>query len=242
MKLSADSTMSEIADTISKEGLNARFDEATGRFFISAKETGSAGHFEISAVEGDAGSALALSKLGLKSRPYSSSDSNEADEDESMGTMITGQDAEIMLNGVKFTSSTNTFEVNGLTITAQQETGDEEITLTTSQDTDGIYDMIKNFFTKYNELINEMDKLYNADSASKYEPLTSEEKDAMSDSEVEEWEKKIKDSLLRRDSTLSGVANAMKQVMLEGATVNGKKMYLTNFGIETLVYFKAKYN
>ena len=48
-------------------------------------------------------------------------------------------------------------------------------------------------------------KLYNADSAKGYEPLTDDEKDAMSDSEVEKWEKKIKDSLLRKDSTINGV-------------------------------------
>ncbi len=65
LTFSGDSTMSEIADAISKEGLNARFDEATGRFFISAKETGAAGNFKISAVDGDTGSELALSKLGL---------------------------------------------------------------------------------------------------------------------------------------------------------------------------------
>lgn len=34
----------------------------------------------------------------------------------------------------------------------------------------------------------------------------------------------------------------MKQVMLGGVKVNGKMMYLTNFGIETLGYFKSKDN
>ena len=47
--------------------------------------------------------------------------------------------------------------------------------ITTEEDTDGIYDMIKKFLTQYNELINEMDKLYNAESAKGYEPLTDEE-------------------------------------------------------------------
>ena len=47
-----------------------------------------------------------------------------------------------------------------------------------------------------------MDKLYNAESAKGYDPLTDEEKDSMSDTEVEKWEAKIKDSILRRDSNL----------------------------------------
>lgn len=158
-----------------------------------------------------------------------------------LATKIEGQDAEIYLNDVKYTNDTNTFEINGLTITAQQETS-ETITLTTGEDTEGIYNMIKNFFTEYNKLINEMDALYNADSAKGYEPLLSEEKSGLADSEIEEWEKKIKDSLLRRDGTLRDVTDAMKTVMMQGATVNGKKMYLSDFGINTLGFFNAADN
>lgn len=40
----------------------------------------------------------------------------------------------------------------------------------------------------------EMNTLYNADSAKGYEPLTSEEKEAMSDDDVKLWEDKIKKS------------------------------------------------
>lgn len=158
------------------------------------------------------------------------------------GTKIAGQDAEIILNGAKYTSDKNTFEVNGLTITCKGETNGEKITLTTENDSSGIYDMIKNFIKEYSSVINEMDKLYNAESAKGYEPLTDEEKDAMSDTEVEKWEGKIKDSLLRRDSTLSSVSSAMKQIMLSGFSVNGKMMYLSDFGIETLGYFNAADN
>lgn len=129
-----------------------------------------------------------------------------------------------------------------MTITALEETGDKEVTLSTTTDTDGIYDMIKGLFTEYNALINEMDGMYNAESAKDYEPLTSEEKEAMTDDEIEEWEKKIKDSLLRRDSTLSTVSSAMKNVMLKGVSVNGKNMYLSDFGIATLGYFASKDN
>lgn len=154
---------------------------------------------------------------------------------------IQGSDAEITLNGVKYSSYNNTISVNGMTITALEET-DKEVTLSTTTDTDGIYDMIKGLFTEYNKLINEMDSMYNAESSKGYEPLTSEEKDAMTDDEIEEWEKKIKDSLLRRDSTLSTVASSMKSVMLQGVNVNGKNMYLADFGIATLGYFAAKDN
>jgi len=154
-----------------------------------------------------------------------------------------GSDARIYLNDVMYESSKNSFEINGLTLTVNSTTAKgEAVTITTEEDTQGIYDMIKNFLSEYNKLINEMDKMYNADSASEYEPLTEEEKDAMSETEVEEWEQKIKDAILRKDGSLGTISGAMKEIMMSGITVNGEKMYLSSFGIETLGYFNAEEN
>ncbi len=156
---------------------------------------------------------------------------------------VSGQDALIRLNGAEYKNDNNTFEINGLTFTALSETkAGESITVTTEQDTDGIYNMVKNFLKEYNSIVNEMDKLYNADSAKGYEPLTDEEKESMSESEIEKWETKIKDSILRRDSGLSSVNSALKEIMAGGIEVNGKTMYLFDFGIETLGYFNAADN
>jgi flagellar hook-associated protein 2 len=163
---------------------------------------------------------------------------------------IDGSDSEIYLNGVKFTSTLNSFSINGLSITVTGTTGDDPdndyITITTATDTQGIYDKIKDFLSRYNTLINEMTSLYNADSAKGYEPLTDDEKDAMSDTEIEKWETKIKDSLLRRDTTLSSIMSAMTSAMSSGykVTVNGqeKTYYLSNFGIKTLGYLNAAEN
>lgn len=153
---------------------------------------------------------------------------------------IVGEDAMITVDGATFESSSNTFNINGMTITVYEKA--TNVTITTGNDVDGVYDMIKNFFTEYNKLINEMDALFNADSSKGYDPLTSEEKAEMADSEIEEWEKKIKDSLLRRDGTLGDITDAMKTVMMQGAKVNGKTMYLSDFGINTLGYFNAADN
>lgn len=158
---------------------------------------------------------------------------------------IDGCDAEITLNGIQYTGSTNNFSVNGLNITAQVVTGDGDanaISITTSTDTQGIYDKIKDFLSQYNSLINEITSLYNADSAKGYEPLTDDEKDEMSDTEVEKWEQKIKDSLLRRDDNLESLMSAMTSAMSGAVEVNGKKMYLSNFGIKTLGYLNAPKN
>lgn len=147
---------------------------------------------------------------------------------------VNGQDSVIYLNGAMYTSSSNTYSINGLTIEALGTTGNDELSIVTATDAQGIYDKLKNFLKEYNSLINEMSSLYNASSSKGYEPLTSEEKDAMTDTEVEEWEKKIKDSLLRRDDTLDGVMQAMINSMSKSYEVNGKTFSLSSFGIKTM--------
>lgn len=156
---------------------------------------------------------------------------------------IKGEDSEIVLNGAKFTSNSNNYSINGLTITANAVTKPgEKVTITTETDVDGIYNMIKDTLKEYNALIKEMETLFNAGSSKGYEPLTDEEKDAMSDTEVEKWEKKIKDSLLRRDSTLSGVISTMKMAMSSSYKVGDKSYSLSSFGISTLGYFASGEN
>lgn len=226
IKVNADTTISDVLNQVKEAGLNASFDANQQRFFIHAKETGEASDFSFTA--GDDLGGAALQALGLTK--------------EAGASKIDGQDAEIVLNGATFKSSNNVFEINGLTITAQEETNGEVITLNTATDTSGIYDTIKNFLKEYNAIINEMDKLYNAASAKDYQPLTDEEKDAMSEREIEEWETKIKDSLLRRDENLNTVSSALKSVMSAGIEINGRTMYLSDFGINTLGYFSAAEN
>lgn len=167
---------------------------------------------------------------------------------------INGEDAEIYLNGALFTSDSNTFSINGLTINATGTTIDKNdikdatkaaeaaITIATTTDSQGVYDKIKDFISEYNLLINDMTKSYNAANAKDYEPLTDDEKDAMTDSQVEKWEQKIKDSLLRRDTTLGGVMSAMTKVMSRSYNINGKDYALSSFGIKTLGYGKAEKN
>lgn len=153
---------------------------------------------------------------------------------------VEGSDAVIVVNGAEFTSDTNNFSINGLTITAAGVTNDgEEISINTSTDIDGMYESIKKMITGYNEILKEMNTLYYADSSKGYNPLSDDEKEAMSDDEIEKWEKKIKDSLLRRDDTLSGIMSAVKNSMAKSYTINGKSYSLSSFGIGTSGYFSV---
>ncbi len=156
---------------------------------------------------------------------------------------VDGTDARIELNGVIYESSSNSITVNGITVTALQKTEGETLTITTQADAQGMYNGIKDFLKEYNALMKEMDELFNADSAKGYEPLTDDEKDAMSDKEIERWEEKIKGSILRRDDTLSMVMNLMSSTMSQGITLSdGKRYSLASFGIKTQGYYAAADN
>ena len=228
----ADTTVGEFVSKLKAFGLDASFDENNGRFFISAKESGEKNDITFSS-----DNPAVLDKLGLTAK--------------SGASVIKGEDAIIHLNGAEFKSSSNSFDINGLAINVKGLSDGEQITLTTDTDTDAIYNNIKSIVSEYSKLINELSKLYNADSARKFDPLTDEEKDAMTDDEVEKWETKIKDSLLRRDSNIASVMSAMKNSAMDtyvvgekkdkdgNIVVPGTKMTLADFGIGTLSYFAS---
>ena len=158
---------------------------------------------------------------------------------------ISASDAKITLNGVDYTSSSNSFSINGLNINATATTvaadgTDDPVTISTSVDTQGVYDKIKDMFSKYNELMAYLNKEYYADSAKGYEPLTKDEKEAMTDKQIEDWEEKIKTSLLRKDSTIGNLASAMKTAILSTSLeYKGNTYNISTFGIATQSYFTA---
>ena len=255
IEITADMTINDLVAKFKDAGVNASFDTTNQRFFINSTGTGSAKNFTLTSDD-----STALASLGLDPNTTYT----DINGSKNSCVKIEGQDAEIVLNGATFVSDSNTFSINGLTINTLGVT-DEEISLVTSTDYDGIYNTIKEFLTEYNDLINEMDKLYNADSARKYDMLTNDEKDSMTDDEVEQWEDKIKSALLRKDNSLYNVMNTLTTTMMDGYYENnlsdkqkknmsaseisawykengGKKHYLSDYGIGTLSYFEAQDN
>lgn len=241
-------SIEEVLNQLKDGGVNARFDEDTHKLVFYDK------NLSFSA-DGSESSTKALGMLGL--------DGGFENFEDVAGTSFTkmnGQDAMIVLDGVFYTNSSNDFSINGLNITAQGVTNpevdtsapnfdpnkltqlDNAVSITTNTDSQGLYDTIKNFLTEYNNIINEITKLYNADSSRGYDPLTDEEKDAMSDTEISKWETKIKDSLLRRDNSLNSIMSAMINSMNTGITIGDKTYSLSTFGIHTMGYLNAVEN
>ena len=226
------SKLKSTGSSVTGTKLNFNFDENNGRFYVASQKEGDKAAFHLV----NDGADSAMSKLGFKL--------SGADEASSTN-YVSGSSAKITLNGVEYTSESNTFDINGLTITANEIASG--ITLTTKQDTSGIFDNIKNMLKEYNDLMKEFATLYNADKATKYSMLTDDQKDEMSDKEIEEWENKIKDGLLSGDETIGNIRSGLRSIIGTGFDVKLKDgttstLYLANFGISTGSYFNTEEN
>lgn len=174
----------------------------------------------------------ALAALGLQNVDGSA----VSESSNSLGMVVTeASDTEIVYNGATLKSNNTSIEVAGVTLNLLGTTATgESVNITVSNDTSAVYDTIKEFITEYNSILKTMNTYYDAASASSYEVLTDDQKKAMSDDEVDKWNTKIKDSLLRRDSTLNSLISTLKTDMMGTVTAsNGKTYSLANLGITT---------
>lgn len=204
-----------------KENAENAIESAVGKF-NTAIESG---------ITSDNGSGLL--KLGLSN--FDGTTSYKEGDLASNMVLSKAADTEIVYNGATLTSDTTSIEVAGVTLNLLGTTAaGESVNITVSNDTSAVYDTIKEFITEYNSILKTMNTYYDAASASSYEVLTDEQKKAMSDDEVDKWNTKIKDSLLRRDSTLSSLISVMKTDMMGSYKAsNGKTYSLANLGIST---------
>lgn len=101
-----------------------------------------------------------------------------------------------------------------------------------TRDTDQIYNGIVKFVDDYNKLIEKLHSLLIEEPEYKdYAPLTEEQKQAMTEKEIEMWEEKSKTGLLRGDSTLNKIWNDLRSTMYKKPT--GSDLAIYNIGITT---------
>ena len=235
-----DMTIGSLINKIREAGLYANFDSKLQRIYISSDKSGNAGHFDIKG-EGEGENFLKALGIAEDNLDKITGDKIEKGKGENRGTKIIGQEAEIVLDGVTYKSESNSISVNGITVNALAET-DKEISITTIADTKGLYDKIKDFLGKYNDVVNELTSKYNADPAKGMDVLSDDEKKAMGEATAAKYEDKIKDSLLRRDTTLNSIITIMTNSMSRGFTIKGKNYSLSSFGIQTLGILNAAKN
>lgn len=195
-------------------GVSVSYSKTTDQFQFVAKESGSAGRVEM-------GSGLANAVFG--------GGTGTDGQDAIFSMSVNGQ----VLDGI--TRSSNSFDVDGLTVNLKGTFGDydsgvdsngdgvmeyhlayvdaakaDAVTFTSKADADKIVDAIRSMVEDYNAMATEIKNAYSTlpqqkSSGAYYEPLTDEDKEGMSESTVTAYEEKAKVGLLFGDSDLSSL-------------------------------------
>ena len=207
----------------SEAGVKVTYSKTTNQFQFEATDSGTAGKVEF-------GDGLAQVLFG--------NGTAKAEGKDAKGQSTAGQDAifSMTVNGKEYkdiTRSSNSFDVDGLTMKLKGSFGYEGDNLKTSagsedavtfeaySDSDKIVDAIKSFVTDYNEMVTEIKNAYSTMPAersnhSRYEPLTDEDKEGMSESTIKEYEEKAKQGILFADRDLRSLYEQLTQSISNG--------------------------
>jgi len=159
------------------------------------------------------------------------------------GAVKAGTDAIISFNGTEIYRSSNTFTIEGLTLELNKTSkaildesgniaGYEETVISTSRDLDTIVETIKNFVNDYNAMLDKLNGYLDEEANYRdYPPLTDEQKKEMSEREIELWEKKAKQGLVRNDAYISSFLSQLRTILY--TKPEGCNVALYSIGIET---------
>ena len=206
--LTKDTTVNQLMAMINENdeiGVKASYIAGTNQFSLTATETGSGRKIELG---------------GMAENIFGSKDeTNNRD----------GQDAQILVsygNGVEttVTSSTNSFDLEGLTVTVSGTFGfnsdgtvdrSQSVTFSAAADVDAVTERVKKFVEDYNALVKEINSQITTKPDSSYAPLTDAQKEEMDDKSIENWEKKAKQGLLFGDTTLRDLSSSIQGVLTD---------------------------
>jgi flagellar hook-associated protein 2 len=154
-----------------------------------------------------------------------------------------GENAVFKINGLETERNSNTFSMNGVTFTLKQtfnETfaadSNSNVGISINNDSNQVFENIKGFVEKYNELIDKIKDKTSETYYRDYGPLTEMQREQLSDKQQEQWEEKAKSGLLRRDSILTGALSQMRSDfygVVNNPDVSPMFNQLTSIGIKT---------
>jgi flagellar hook-associated protein 2 len=143
--------------------------------------------------------------------------------------------AEFSVNGVSTTRTSNTFEVNGTEVTLNEiPTG--PVTVNISADTTNVKDLIVKFVDKYNSVIKSINDKTSESRDYDYSPLTDEQKEAMTDDDIEAWQAAARKGTLSNDFTLEKITTQLRTALYE--SVEGMGISLADIGIQASSNYK----
>jgi flagellar hook-associated protein 2 len=226
----------------SKAGVTAFFDSQTGKISMTAKNSGDvAGDAEIKLLDTSGTFLTNVLKLPGDNLTLDIDSDSDGIYDTASGA---GKNAIFTFNGLATERSTNTFTINGFEYTLKATTT-TDVNITSATDVDSIFDSVKSFVDKYNEIIGKINDEISEERYRDYAPLTDEEKEVMEDRTIELWEEKARSGMLRNDSILSSALNSMRvdlysRVGTDTDGVNDDYDQLSEIGITTSSNYLAK--
>ena len=208
--------------------IKASYSEMTGKFTIESTKTGDSSGF---AIVDETGKNISnsLDFLDLQTNSYAI-DSNGTTQSNFTGVAVGSNSIiEVSSKDGTFTKTlseeSNTFTIDGVRYNVNT-IGSAEITST--QDTAPVVEKMKAFVDDYNKIMDRVYDLVTEKTNKDYKPLTEAQKEEMSEEEIEKWEKKSKEGILRNDSEMRKFMNDM-----ENAIFGDKMDVLREMGIST---------
>ncbi len=199
----------------SDAGVTISYSSLKDGFTIASKTTGSASAVTIVNTAGNAFEA-GNSAFGIDAGTYN------------------GQDAMLNIDGYNVEKSSNTFTIDGITYTLKNESPSTPISFMVDKNVDTTIDKITAFVDSYNELIGKLQDMIGEDVYRSYSPLTDTQKEEMSESEIEDWEKQAKSGVLHNDSGISSLLTKVRSALY--TKVEGTGLSLSDIGLTTGKY------
>lgn len=107
----------------------------------------------------------------------------------------------------------------------------QAVTMTSTTNVDDIMTKIKEFVATYNGLIKDLNDQTKETKYRDYTPLTSEQKEEMSESEIKLWEEKAKSGLLRGDTLIRNGLSNMRSLIYQSNPAIDDSQYNTLYSI-----------
>lgn len=157
-----------------------------------------------------------------------------------------GHNAEFTINGLKTERSSNTFTINGVSFTLKNifdaADGVQPVTLSVNNDSEKLFESIKGFVDKYNEIVGKIEEKLNEPYYKGYAPLSDLEREELTDKQQEKWEEMARSGLLRRDPILSSMITQMRSALFSAVNnneLNPQRTSLSSIGINTTSDFRS---
>ncbi|MCM3618779.1 flagellar hook-associated protein 2 [Sutcliffiella horikoshii] len=145
---------------------------------------------------------------------------------------IGGTPAKLTINGVETERNSNSFTINGVTFNLKEDMIGQSSVINVTNDTDKTFNAVKDYLTKYNELIEKINVKLSEPLFRDYKPLSKDERESLSERQIEQWEEKAKSGLLRNDSILTSGLSKMRSSLYEAIPgLSGAFSQLSQIGV-----------